>query len=70
MISTSNSLVMHLFGHSSHFVARYALNIYNNSNRLSSCIELEGVYCILSNCTGMILSSLYWKFRNNEGLSL
>ena len=60
---------MHLFGHSCHFVAQIYTHHYEIiPTGYVLMFWLGG--CILSNQTGMILSSLYWKFHNNEGLSL
>ena len=57
------------FGHSSHFVAQIYTHHYViiPIGYVLMC-WIRG--CILSNRTGMILSSLYWNFQNNKGLSL
>ena len=60
------------FGHSSHFVAKIYIHHYVTIPLVYVLMFWLGG-CILSwllNYTGMILSSLYWKFHHNEGLSL
>ena len=55
------------FGHSSHFVAQIYIHHY-----VIIPVGYVLMYwirgCILPKCTGMIPSSLYLKFQNNEGL--